>query len=130
MTVTGNFQTDEETVVEITPIGIQSLHWKFYIIWTVFNLAFVPVVYFLYPETSQRSLEDIDRLFRDDQSILIFRNKDAIASGRPAAYLEHHEREMRRNSSVVSANPAAVQERLKAMAKAIEEGAYSHNEKV
>ncbi|MCJ1465579.1 hypothetical protein MMC07_004198 [Pseudocyphellaria aurata] len=126
----GIFETDEETVVEITPIGIQSLQWKFYIIWTVFNLAFVPVVYFLYPETSQRSLEDIDRLFRDDQSILIFRNKDAIASGRPAAYVEHHEREMRRNSSVVSANPAAVQERLKAMAKANEEGGYSHNEKV
>lgn len=35
-------------VVEITPIGIQSLQWKFYIIWTVFNAAFVPIVY-LYP---------------------------------------------------------------------------------
>ena len=32
-------------VVEITPIGIQSLQWKFYIIWTVFNAAFVPIVY-------------------------------------------------------------------------------------
>ena len=32
-------------VVEITPIGIQSLGWQFYIIWTVFNAAFVPIVY-------------------------------------------------------------------------------------
>ena len=30
-------------VVEITPPGIQSLQWKFYIIWTVFNFAFVPI---------------------------------------------------------------------------------------
>ena len=117
-------------VVEITPRGIQSLHWKFYIIWTMFNLSFVPIVYFLYPETSQRSLEDIDRLFRDDQSILIFRNKDAIASRRPAAYIEHQQREIRRNSSVVSVNPVAMEERLKAMARANEEGEYEHKEKV
>ena len=50
-------------VVEITPPGIGSLGWKFYIIWTVFNAAFVPIVYFLYPETADRSLEDMDRYF-------------------------------------------------------------------
>ncbi|KAI8633194.1 general substrate transporter [Xylariaceae sp. FL1651] len=44
-------------VVEITPIGISSIHWKFYIIWTVFNAAFVPIVYFLYPETAGRTRE-------------------------------------------------------------------------
>lgn len=38
-------------IVEITPIGIQNLGWKFWIIWTVFNAAFLPVIYFLYPET-------------------------------------------------------------------------------
>lgn len=32
-------------VVEITPIGIGSIHWKFYIIWTVLNFSFVPFVY-------------------------------------------------------------------------------------
>jgi len=29
-------------VVEITPIGIKTLNWKFYIIWTVLNGSFVP----------------------------------------------------------------------------------------
>lgn len=86
----------------------------------------MPIVYFLYPETSQRSLEDIDRLFRDDQSILIFRNKDAIASRRPAAYVEHEQREVRRNSSVVSVNPAVMEERLKVLARANEDGDYTH----
>lgn len=32
-------------VVEITPPGISSLGWRFYLIWTVFNFSFVPIVY-------------------------------------------------------------------------------------
>ena len=56
-------------VVEITPIGIQSLHWKFYVIWTIFNASFVPIVYLFYPETADRTLEDVDRLFRENQNV-------------------------------------------------------------
>lgn len=40
-------------IVEITPIGIQSLGWKFWIIWTAFNALFLPVIYFFYPETGK-----------------------------------------------------------------------------
>jgi len=38
-------------IVEITPIGVQNLGWKFWIIYTVFNAVFLPVIYFLYPES-------------------------------------------------------------------------------
>jgi hypothetical protein len=38
-------------VVEITPIGVQNLGWRFWIVWTVLNAAFLPVIYFFYPET-------------------------------------------------------------------------------
>jgi hypothetical protein len=62
-------------VVEITPIGISSLGWKFYIIWTVFNGAFVPLVYLFYPETAGRTLEDIDRYFIDHNDIFVFKDK-------------------------------------------------------
>lgn len=48
-------------VVEITPIGINSIHWQFYIIWTVFNFSFVPIVYFLYPETADRTRKSTHR---------------------------------------------------------------------
>ncbi|KAM0795019.1 general substrate transporter [Usnea florida] len=102
-------------VVEITPIGIQSLHWKFYIIWTIFNASFVPVVYFFYPETADRTLEDVDRLFRDNQNIFVFRDPDAISAKRPIAYIEHEQAEVRRNSSVVSANPEAIRRRMEAL---------------
>lgn len=86
--------------MEITPIGIQSLGSRFYIIWTVFNFAFIPTVYFLYPETADRTLEDIDAYYRDQPPLLVFRDKDVISSKRPAKYIQAEEDEVRRASSV------------------------------
>ncbi|KAL9042056.1 MAG: hypothetical protein Q9180_000863 [Flavoplaca navasiana] len=117
-------------VVEITPIGIQSLKWRFYIIWTIFNASFVPIVYLFYPETADRTLEDIDRLFRDDPHIFVFRDKDAISEKRPLKYEEHYENERRRNSSIISTNPEAMKQRLASMSKANEDGGWAHVEKV
>lgn len=89
-------------VVEITPIGIQSLGWQFYIIWTVFNLAFVPTIYFFYPETADRTLEDLDAYYRESPPLLVFRDKDVTSSKRPQQYIENEKEEIRRASS---ANP-------------------------
>jgi hypothetical protein len=91
-------------VVEITQIGIETLHWKFYIIWTVLNGSFVPFTYFLYPETAGRTLEDIDHYFRKQPSLLVFRDKIATQSTRPIEFVEREEQEVRRMSSV---NPRA-----------------------
>lgn len=117
-------------VVEITPVGIQNLQWKFYVIWTLFNASFVPIVYLFYPETADRKLEDIDRYFRESARVFVFRDKDACSSKRPLAYIEHEEREIRRNSSVVSTNPEIVKKRLASLARANEKLGYSHEEKV
>lgn len=90
-------------VVEITPIGIQNLGWQFYIVWTVFNASFVPIVYLLYPETAGRSLEDIDDYYRTDPPLLVFRDKDAISTKRPEKYQIREEEEVHRHSSVDAA---------------------------
>ncbi|KXT07092.1 hypothetical protein AC578_2465 [Pseudocercospora eumusae] len=50
-------------IVMITPVLINRIDWRTYIIFTITNAAFVPVVYFFYPETSNISLEDIDKIF-------------------------------------------------------------------
>ncbi|KAK0314612.1 hypothetical protein LTR01_001436 [Friedmanniomyces endolithicus] len=92
-------------VVEITQIGIQSLQWKFYIIWTVLNLSFVPFVYLFFVETAGRTLEDIDSYFRDHHEVLVFRDKLATSSKRPQEYIEKENHEIRRQSSV---NPRAM----------------------
>lgn len=86
-------------VVEITPIGIQNLAWKFYIIWTVLNASFVPILYFIYPETAGRSLEDIDDYYRTDPPLLVFRDKDVTSTKRPEKYKVREEEEVRRAST-------------------------------
>ncbi|QRD87596.1 sugar and other transporter-domain-containing protein [Aspergillus flavus] len=75
-------------VVEITPIGIKTLGWKFYIIWTVFNFSSIPLIYFFYPETPNRPLEDIDRFFIENKGLLIIRNPDATSANRRTRYIE------------------------------------------
>ncbi|RDW38281.1 LOW QUALITY PROTEIN: general substrate transporter [Yarrowia lipolytica] len=52
-------------VVMITPVAFDTIKWKTYIIFACINAAMVPVVYFLYPETAGRSLEEIDQIFAD-----------------------------------------------------------------
>ncbi|KAH7082009.1 putative transporter [Paraphoma chrysanthemicola] len=51
------------TVVMITPVIINRLQWKAYLIFMATNLLFVPTFYFFYPETSNFRLEDIDYIF-------------------------------------------------------------------
>ncbi|KAL3450525.1 general substrate transporter [Aspergillus insuetus] len=74
-------------VVEITPIGVQNLGWRFYIIWTVFNASFIPLVYFFFPETADRTLEDIDRFFQENPGIFVHKNVDGVARRRPERYV-------------------------------------------
>ncbi|CAN8099861.1 unnamed protein product [Discula destructiva] len=45
-----------------------------------------PITYLFYPETANRSREDIDRYFEDNQSILVFRNQVATQLYRPTIY--------------------------------------------
>ena len=48
---------------QITPIGFDALEWKFYLVWAAICLSGVPIYYFLYPETKNRSLEEMDTIF-------------------------------------------------------------------
>jgi hypothetical protein len=73
-------------VAQITPPGIKNLGYRFWIIWAVICAAFVPITYLFYPETANRSLEDIDRFFLDHPEILVFRNKIATQLARPQIY--------------------------------------------
>ncbi|KAL4895783.1 general substrate transporter [Aspergillus ambiguus] len=50
-------------VVMITPIIINRLQWQAYLIFMCMNYAFIPLIYFCYPEVAKLSLEEIDFLF-------------------------------------------------------------------
>ncbi|KAI9854736.1 MAG: hypothetical protein M1824_006618 [Vezdaea acicularis] len=50
-------------VVMITPVSFASIGYRTYIIFAVINAFIVPVVFFFYPETAYRSLEEMDSIF-------------------------------------------------------------------
>jgi len=57
-------------IVEITPVAIDALTYKFYIIFAIVNALTVPLLYFFFPETANLSLEEIDCLFVDGKVIV------------------------------------------------------------
>jgi hypothetical protein len=75
-------------VVQATLPGIENLGYKFWIIWAVICFSFIPITYFLYPETANRTLEDIDRFFETKPGIFIHRNKLAVQLHRPVEFIE------------------------------------------
>lgn len=50
-------------IVMVTPIMIDRIGWGTYLFFAVINACFLPVIWFFYPETAKRSLEEIDIIF-------------------------------------------------------------------
>ncbi|KAI0897746.1 general substrate transporter [Annulohypoxylon nitens] len=50
-------------VVMITPVAFNNIGYQTYIIFAVINAFIVPTVYFFFPETAYRSLEEMDSIF-------------------------------------------------------------------
>ena len=50
-------------IVMITPIMIDRIGWGTYLFFGAMNATFLPIIYFFYPETRMRSLEEIDFIF-------------------------------------------------------------------
>jgi hypothetical protein len=50
-------------VQEVTPIAVTKIGWKYYIVFACVCLVSIPIVYFYFPETSGKSLEEIDMIF-------------------------------------------------------------------
>lgn len=50
-------------IVMVTPIMVRNIGWGTYLFFACVNACFFPVIYFFYPETAGRSLEEIDVIF-------------------------------------------------------------------
>ncbi|KAJ5900913.1 sugar transporter [Penicillium subrubescens] len=56
-------------VVMVTPVAFDSIKYKTYIIFAVINFFIFPAVYFFFPETRYRSLEEMDAIFKKSSNI-------------------------------------------------------------
>ncbi|KAL4901314.1 hypothetical protein BDW74DRAFT_170247 [Aspergillus multicolor] len=63
-------------VVMITPVIINRLQWKAYLIFMCTNFAFIPLVFFCYPETANLTLEEIDYLFTNKDKSAVKLSKE------------------------------------------------------
>ncbi|CCG81390.1 Hexose carrier protein [Taphrina deformans PYCC 5710] len=70
-------------IVQLTPLGIHHLRWKFYIIFFILNASFIPLVYLFYPETAGKSLEEIDLMFTGEKRYIVSGVQSKLITNRP-----------------------------------------------
>ncbi|KAJ5876029.1 Major facilitator superfamily domain general substrate transporter [Penicillium soppii] len=75
-------------VVMITPVAFDSIGYKTYIIFAVINAFIFPFVYFFFPETRYRSLEEMDAIFKKSTNVF---NAVTISIKEPYRYDKHGE---------------------------------------
>ncbi|KAI1340869.1 sugar transporter family protein [Xylariaceae sp. FL0016] len=73
-------------VVMITPVAFDSIGYQTYIIFAVINAFMVPSVYFFFPETAYRSLEEMDTIFHKCQGWKGYFDVIRIAREEPRRY--------------------------------------------
>jgi hypothetical protein len=57
-------------------------------VFAFFCYLYFPVVFCLYPETSQRTLEDMDQIFIQNPSPFVFGKPDMTQRKRPQAFID------------------------------------------
>lgn len=53
----------------VTPVAVDTIGWRYYIMYAVISACIPVSVYFFYPETANRNLEEIDLMFRQSPSV-------------------------------------------------------------
>ena len=57
-------------LAEVTPVGLNTIKNRYFIIYAVFNAVIAMLVYFCFPETKGRTLEEIGGLFGDEANVM------------------------------------------------------------
>jgi hypothetical protein len=70
----------------ITPIAFNNIGYQTYIIFAVINAFMVPSVYFFYPETAYRSLEEMDAIFHKCHGLRGYVDVVRVAEELPRRY--------------------------------------------
>jgi hypothetical protein len=56
-------------LVQVTPIAVEHIAWKYFLIFIITDAIFIVVVWWVYPETVGKTLEEIAALFGDEVAV-------------------------------------------------------------
>lgn len=57
-------------IVQITPIALNNIGYKTYIIFGILNACWIPIIYLYFPETKGLELEDVDKIFERSHGVI------------------------------------------------------------
>ncbi|OAP65560.1 hypothetical protein AYL99_01532 [Fonsecaea erecta] len=79
-------------LVQVTPIAIEHISWKYFMIFVICTAVYAVVFYFYFPETANKTLEEVGELFGDPVALHI---EDAARQAEldPVSYLKQHEKD-------------------------------------
>jgi hypothetical protein len=74
----------------VTPVAIETIGWQYYLVFLIISAIILPVVYFGYPETMGRSLEELEMMFTEGKSIpgIVRESRKPFTSRLPEHMLE------------------------------------------
>jgi hypothetical protein len=55
-------------IVQVTPIALEKISWRYFVIFLIMNCVFIVIFYFFYPETKGKTLEEMNAVFGDEVS--------------------------------------------------------------
>jgi hypothetical protein len=70
--------------VEVTPVSVWTIGWRFHIIWGVLNASLVPNIQLFYTEIVDCTPKDLDAYFREDAAMIVIRDKEPTPRKRSA----------------------------------------------
>jgi hypothetical protein len=74
-------------IVQITPIMIGNIQWRSYLVFFALNFAHGVIVFLFFPETSGKSLEEMDSMYMDDSDrVLVVDKKGRLLPGFKGRY--------------------------------------------
>lgn len=64
------FYLSSEVVLVATPVAMVEIGWRFYLVFIIPSFFYILILYFFFPETKGRSLEEMGSLFGDDANVV------------------------------------------------------------